>query len=191
MKPLILLLLTATLTFAGPKIAVVDVEKIFKHLHVSLDSEKEFQERNEILRKNERFEALNKTDRKLKKLAAKVRDQNLDEKQRDLALAEFQTLSNEYRALANDLEQFLATETNKLRQAEVERTETILAQIRNEVNQVGKEEKFDLILETGGNTSSQLPAVIYLRNGIDITEQVLHRLNSGNIGNRIPEKPSE
>ena len=55
--------------------------------------------------------------------------------------------------------------------------EELMVEVRAAINVISETEGVDLVLENSGNTSSQTPAIIYIRESIDLTEKVITLLN--------------
>lgn len=175
----ILLLFLGTLAAtAKPKIAYVNMDVILTNYYRKAMVEKDVQDRIEALKSSPRVLAVQEMDAKLKELADTVRDKTQKEATRETAAEEFNSISIEYPALMEEMEQFLTEEKRKATTELVETIEDIQAEVRAEISAIGKSEGYDLILERGGKTSSQVSPIIYLRDGTDLTEMVLSRLNA-------------
>lgn len=130
------------------------------------------------LKNNPRVLAVRDLNTKLSELAAIVRDDSQPEEDRKIAAEEFNATSVEYQSLAKEMELFMAEEQRKATKQMVEAIEALMEDVRERVSEIGKSEGYDLILEIGGLTSSQTSPIIFLRNGTDISELVLERLNA-------------
>ena len=185
----LLFLLSSLDSFAKPKIGVVDIEKIFADYHNKLEIEKDIQTRIEALKTSPRVLAVQETDTKLKELAATVRDKKLAPETRELAGKEFNSIAMEHQSLVQEMEQFLSSEKNQATRELVEALEKVIAIVREEISAVAQEEGCDLVLETGGATSSQISPIIYLREKTDLTALVLSkRLNKDAPAEAQPSK---
>lgn len=161
-----------------PKIATVDIESLFSRYHRKTVVENEMQAKINALKNNPRVLAVRDLNTKLSELAAIVRDDSQPEEDRKIAAEEFNATSVEYQSLAKEMELFMAEEQRKATKQMVEAIEALMEDVRERVSEIGKSEGYDLILEIGGLTSSQTSPIIFLRNGTDISELVLERLNA-------------
>ncbi len=134
-------------------------------------------ERIDKLKLNPRVTAVTQLDQTLKELAARVRNEELPQEERDTAAEEFKSLSVEYQSLAKEMDDFLFKEKKKATENLVETIEELIALTRVKVNEIAKEEGYDLVLEVGGHTSTQVSSIIYLRSGTEITQLVTDRIN--------------
>lgn len=175
---LLLALLFAPIASAKPKIAVVDIDTIFTGFSRKLTVEKEVANKIEALKQSPRVLAVQEMDTKLKELAATVRDKTKDPETRELAAEEFNSLAIEHQSLLQEMEKFLQEEKLKATRQLVDTVEKLIGEIRAEISRVGKEQNFDMVLEVGGRSSSQVSPIIYLREKTDLTSLVLERLNA-------------
>jgi len=59
----------------------------------------------------------------------------------------------------------------------VRQTKKLLDNIRAVVRRIAGENGYDVVMETGGTTSSQVSTLIYIRDATDITDRVIAELN--------------
>lgn len=175
---LLLLLLGSATATAKPKIAYVNMDRIFIGYFRKAAIEKDVKDQIEALQNSPRVLAVQEMDAKLKKLAETVRDKTQTEEVRELAAKEFNSISIEYPALIEEMEQYLNTEKRMATTRLVETIEEIIAEVRAEISALGEAGGYDLVLELEGKTSSQVSPIIYLRDGFDLTDSVLTKLNA-------------
>ncbi|MEM9079327.1 MAG: OmpH family outer membrane protein [Verrucomicrobiota bacterium] len=178
MKALLLLILsTLPLPAEPPKIGYVNIATIFESYDATLESKEDFRSDREEVIKGTRFESLREANRELKELAARVRDEEISPENREIAAEKFNNLSLEYQALMLDFENYLKAEQRRQSLEQLKRAEELLVVIRAEIELLSKNKDYDLVFEIGGLTSSQLSPILYIRDGIDLTQIVLARLN--------------
>lgn len=183
---LVLLLAVGSAHAEGPKIATVNMEELFRKYHRKIAVEERMKTQLEAIKQNPRVTAVRDLNTKLTGLAEVVKDETNPEDDRKIAAEKFNSTSIEYQSLAKELEQFMTIEQRKVTEQMIDSLELLLEEVREQVNEIGKSENFDLVLEVGGLTSSQTSPIIYLRNGTDITKLVLEQLNHG-----APEEAAE
>ncbi|NNC87748.1 MAG: OmpH family outer membrane protein [Akkermansiaceae bacterium] len=166
-------------SLAGPKIATVDVNKLFSSYEVTKEAQAKLDQQREALRNDPRLKVINETIEELKKLRSEIRDEDLPEASRENYFRTFQMKSHELRSLQRDTLQHLEDQKRELNLQMVARTKEILAEISGVVASVGKSAGYDLVLESGGSTSSQVPCLLYIRDATDITDLVLAELQEG------------
>jgi len=180
-KTLVSLILLSSLSLAlaeKPKIATLNLAEVLEKYHRKIASEKELKERITSIQSTPRFAAVQEMNAKLTELAKTVRTPSHSIEVRDAAALEFNATSLEHQSLNKELETFLATEKKAATNAMVTELEAILVEIRTETNNIAVQENYDLVLEVGGQTSSQTSPIIYLREKTDITQMVLSNLNA-------------
>lgn len=166
-------------SLAGPKIATVDVNKLFSSYEVTKEAQAKLDQQREALRNDPRLKVINETIEELKKLRSEIRDEDLPEASRENYFRTFQMKSHELRSLQRDTLQHLEDQKRELNLQMVARTKEILAEISGVIASVGKSAGYDLVLESGGSTSSQVPCLLYIRDATDITDLVLAELQEG------------
>ena len=179
-------LLILTLSLCGlsgvfaekPRIAVVDISTVFSKYYRKIEAEKAMQDRLAEIKVNPRAVAVQELDAKLSELAEMVRDEKNTKEERETAMEEFNSTTIEYRSLAKELENFMSIEQQKVTVSLVDNIEKITTEVRDQVQVIGKEMGYDLVLEVGGVTSTQISPIIYIRDGIDISDEVVTRLNA-------------
>lgn len=154
------------------------MDEIFSNFHRKVEFEKKIQQNIEDLKNSSRVVAVKEVDTRLKELASTVRNKKETAKNRELAAEKFNSLSLEYQSLIIEMDAFLKEERKKATLTLVETVENLIVEIRQEISLIGKEQGFDLVLEQSGKTSSQIPAIIYLRDKTDITAEIIARLNA-------------
>ncbi len=174
---LLFLLLCPLTLAASPRIAVVDMDKIYQGYQRKIEIERQISERLEALKNSPRTQAVQEMDQKMQDLARIVRDKASPIKTREKAANEFNTLAIEHQALIKNVNEHLRKDKLDATEELVETVERLIGEVHKEIVLIGKEKGFDLVLETAGSTSSQTSPLIYIREKTDITQLVLTRLN--------------
>ena len=179
MKTLISLafLLSALAAFAKPSIAVVNVDEVLSKYTRKAELESKFREQLEKLKTTPRVTAAQELDTELKALAQVIQNEKTTTNDREAASAKFKSLRIEYNSLAQEASRFINQEETKLKQKMLFDLEELMVEVRAAINVISETEGVDLVLENSGNTSSQTPAIIYIRESIDLTEKVITLLN--------------
>lgn len=163
----------------APKIAVVSVSKVFDDFVKSKDANKELQA--ERGKRQAYLEVLNGT---LKDLQATAQTLENELPKETLAAArkqeiqaelerkriQIQVQMNEIRSCVNSANTFINEFSNRKRGE-------ILAEIRSEIEAVGKEKKLDFIFDISGLTSTNVPTLVYHSGQNDLTEEIAKKLN--------------
>lgn len=182
MPPRLLILLVSFLMAAGvhaapEAVAIVDVDKLFSEYHVSKAKRGSIESLRERLAEDPRLELITGLKEELTALKNRIRDPQTLVSEKEELFQTFQMKAHELNSLQRDVRQHLLSEQAKIDAELVKLTRELLARIREEIALHAEVEGFELVLETSGTTSSQVPTLLYSRNAIDITEAVLARLN--------------
>lgn len=182
MPPRLLILLVSFLMAAGVQaapeaVAIVDVDKLFSEYHVSKAKRGSIESLRERLAEDPRLELITGLKEELTALKNRIRDPQTLVSEKEELFQTFQMKAHELNSLQRDVRQHLLSEQAKIDAELVKLTRELLARIREEIALHAEVEGFELVLETSGTTSSQVPTLLYSRNAIDITEAVLARLN--------------
>ena len=175
-------LMTGLAVFAeNPKIAVVDMEKIFKGYYKTKINSAKFKKQaatykeyadnlaNSQLKLEEEFRSLrdasqniafSETERESKRLAARDKYRQLQAKQ---------TAQQQY-----DREK-----SSQLKEQYDKMRKELLTEIRKNVAKYAKKEGYVMVLDASGKTMNDIPIIIYYQTNMDITDMILTRINKG------------
>ena len=176
------LLLSTIVTFAADsKIAVVDMEKIFKGYYKTKINSARFKKQaatykqyadnlaSSQLKLEEEFRALrdasqniafSETDRESKRLAARDKYRQLETKQ-------------------NELQQYDREKSAQLKDQYDKMRKELLNEIRKNIAKYSKSNGYSMVLDASGKTMNDIPLVIYYQTEMDLTEIILKRINKG------------
>jgi outer membrane protein len=174
----ILLLSLLPATAAKPKVAVVDAQRAFTEYYATKNAHKKLALAKLALQNDKRLPVIAATEKELQELRTKVRDTTLSEAQREQAFKESEMKAHELRSLQRDTKQFMEGEQQKMNKLLVSVTRKLQVNVQTVITQIAKAGNFELVFESGGNTSSQVPTLIYIREAVDITDVVIDHLNS-------------
>ncbi|MCF7792173.1 MAG: OmpH family outer membrane protein [Victivallales bacterium] len=176
-----LILLVSFSSFAAQKIAVINMDKVFNSYYKTKIENTRIQKQSQVYK--DYLIKLNKAREKLYQEFMRLRDasQNIaysdGEREKNRIAAQ-----NKYRQLqAKDVEikQYNEEKREKL-MAEFKKVKTeILNEIDKVIKSIGIREKYTLILDSSGNSLNSIPSVVYFNKYIDITPEVIKRLNMG------------
>jgi outer membrane protein len=176
------LLLIALEGFAQEsKIAVVDMEKIFKGYYKTKINSAKFKKQaatykayadnlaNSQLKLEEEFRALrdasqniafSETERESKRLAARDKYRQLQTKQ-------------------TELQQYDREKSTQLKKQYDQMRKELLTEIRKNIAKYAKKQHYSIVLDASGKTMNDIPLIIYYQTKMDITEIVITRINKG------------
>ncbi len=161
------------------KVASVNIDKILLHCEAA-DKELFYlkSRRDRYLKdRNSSQKKINALAIELKALQAKVKNKAMPRAERNILLKQRENLIAKYQSLTNEVQQSDDEQTYSTKQNITAATLRILKQCHLEINDYAKTHGYQWVLEKSGRTSSQTSPLIYARNAVDITDDILALLN--------------
>ena len=162
-------------------VASVDVRKIFDAWDYSIDSQKKIGKTKESLEQenNERLTVINQYQMERSKLHQNFKTNqasmsDVDKKKKE---AKFRSLGRDAVALEQDRRDFFEKGKRALASDISSEVKLILDRINQAVQTYALEKKYHMVVETGGHTTRNLPLFVHLEGAVDITDEVIKRLN--------------
>jgi len=165
------------------KIAVLDMEKVFKGYYKTKINSAKFKKQaatfkeyadnlaNSQLKLEEEFKSLRdasqniaftETERESKRLAARDKYRQLQSKQ-------------------SELQQYDREKSAQLKDKYDKMRKDLLTEIRKNVAKYAKESGYGIVLDASGKTINEIPLLIYYKTEMDITDIIISRINKGAI----------
>ncbi len=165
---------------AETKIAVIDMDILFRDYYKTQIAEQNLKKQREAYQGWAK--KLTAAHEKLKKSFETLRNESLNivldetERARRKALAQEKYIQMkqkeaEIRAYAQEKQKTINSDFSKAR------TE-ILNEIRAEVTKIASAQGIDIVLDKSGRTLNNIPSIVYFKQSLNITNQVLKNLNS-------------
>ena len=178
---LLLLFAAVFITFesAAAKIAVVDLEKIFREFYKSRIAEDAIKQQASAYRKY--ADRLNVELQELIRAAQAARSTALNialspaEKQKAEQTAEEKTKA--VRAKEAEIKLFIQERSRDMRRMEMVKRAEILKEIRAEISKRAAAEGYDFVFDCSGRTMNDQPTVLYYPERNNITNSVIRELN--------------
>lgn len=165
---------------AAQKIAVVDMEKVFREYYKSRIAEESIRQQAEVYRAY--LLKLKDELRKLEDEYAVARDESqniaLSEDQRRKASDTARRKTEEIAAKRAEAEKYAVEKNNQMKDMELAKRQAIIEDIKNEIKRRAALEGYDIVLDTSGRTANDFPAVIYHNPAIDLTAELIKSLNA-------------
>lgn len=159
----------------GLKVGVVDLQAVLDNSTRGKSAKEKLQKlglklQEEIQRKRKFKED---REKELQKLRTEIRSQGLvlSQQAREEKAQVFRKQVRELKRFINDTNRFIEDATQEFREKEVRETQRLLSEIRELVQEVGKKEKYELILE--GNEGAAL--VLYFSQSVSLTKKIIER----------------
>ncbi len=172
-------LFTPTQAHAELKVAVVEMQKIFKDYKKTQEADANLKEQMNGYKKerDERMEDYRKLVEQIKGLRDTAQDPSLSEDARTEKNQALEEKVNEARQREREIREFDGT-TQKLFQDQSKRMrDKILEEIQAEIDKFAKG-KYSLVFDKSGMTLNGTPTVIYTEGLTDLTDEILKTLNA-------------
>ena len=162
-------------------IASVDIRKIFDAWDYSIASQKKVAEIKDTLEKenNDRLAVISRYQMERSKLhqTYKQNQKTMSEADKKAMDLKFRSLGRDALALEQDRRDFSEKEKRILANEISSQSKLILDQISQTVQVYALEKKYHMVIEMGGNTTRNVPLFVHLDGAVDITENIIKRLN--------------
>jgi Skp family chaperone for outer membrane proteins len=121
-------------------------------------------------------------EKELQKLRTELRSQGLvlSKKAQEEKAEVFRNQVRELKRFIDDTNRFIEDATQEFREREVRETQRLLQEIRDVVQEVGKQQKYSLILE--GNEGAAL--VLYFSSAVSLTSEIVQRYDQASASKR-------
>ncbi|MFK7909906.1 MAG: OmpH family outer membrane protein [Akkermansiaceae bacterium] len=178
---LVMSILSPILLAEDFKVAKFDVRKIFNEWQYSVESQKKIEDKRAELEEenNVRLATINslqmqrtKMHQEYQKNKAGMSDEDKLEMDR-----KFRSLGRDAMALERDRRDFFQKGRSNLASEITSEANMILDQISEEAQVYALEKKFAMVVESAGETTSNTPFFLHLEGAVDITEELIKRLN--------------
>jgi outer membrane protein len=177
---ILLVALGATSTAAEPKIAVIDLKKVFDSYWKTKQADAQLKERAADLDKARKgmVEDYQKVVEEYKKLVDGANDTALSTEERDKRKTSAEKKLLELKEIEQSINQFDRTSRSTLSEQQGRMRSRILEDVREVINTKAKAGGFTLVLDTAAESSNQTPVLIYSNGENDLSEPVLTELNT-------------
>ena len=164
------------------KVASFDVRRIFNEWKYSIESQKKIEDKREELEEenNARLATINNLQMQRTKLHRDYRKNaaSMTAEQKKEMDMKFRGLGRDAMALEQDRRDFFDKGRRELGNEITTEANLILDRITQAAQVYALEKKFAMVVETGGHTTSNTPFFLHLDGVVDITDELIKRLNA-------------
>lgn len=173
------LFLSSTAVFAADRIAVIDLEKVFRNYYKSRIAEETINQRGEAVRNYlAQLDAqLTALRRDANKLAMNATNLALTEADRIKAEKAAIEARKKVKAKETEIELFVTENRREIKALETGKRAEIMADIQREISRRATAEGYNFVIDRSGKTLNGQPAVLFYPAKNDITDSVLRELN--------------
>ena len=173
------LFLSSTAVFAADRIAVIDLEKVFRNYYKSRIAEETINQRGDAIRNYlAQLDAqLTALRQEANKLAMNASNLALTEADRIKAKNAAVEARKKVKAKETEIELFVSENRREIKELENKKRTEIMADIQRAVSRRATAEGYNFVIDRSGKTLNGQPAVIFYPAKNDITDAVLRELN--------------
>jgi Skp family chaperone for outer membrane proteins len=162
------------------KIGIVDMRKVFDAYYKTVEANKAIT--NELADVKKSIDSMmadaEKTQDALAKANERKNDQSISAEERAKSATVADEKMSELQSMRTDIENFNQRENNRLSEKRRQRIETIVGEIRVDLNALAKKAGYTLVLDKSGETIPGVPTVIYTDGENDMTDALIKDLNA-------------
>ncbi|MGB0992303.1 MAG: OmpH family outer membrane protein [Akkermansiaceae bacterium] len=162
-----------------PKMATVDMQKLFKNYHRTISAQAVFNKEYARIQKgvNERLEVANAKRQMLTANSAELKKEGLSDDERLTKQREQQMMIQELRMIERASQNYSQRERAKIAQQKAASMHGIMNEIKQKVEAHAKANGYDYVFDKSGKNTNQITFFIYLKDAADITASMLKELN--------------
>ena len=179
MAALFALFISAGAFAQGNKIAVVDMEMIFKEYYKTKVADANLKKQAEVFK--EYAEKLNDSLVKLQDEFKKLRDdaQNiaLSDVERESKRLAAQDKYRQAKEKEDEFKQYSTDKQSVLRNQYEDQRAKLLEEIKSVIQRKSVAEGYDIVLDSSGKTLNNIPSIIYFKSTMDLTDVVIKEIN--------------
>lgn len=175
-----LILASSAAPAAPPRVATVRVADVFRQLESTAKANEEIQAKRDALKKDKRQAAIDELTADLELRAKKLAEGGpaIDPATRKKLEQEFLLKRQEAKSLEEDFASYRAEKHREINAEMIAGMRTRLDRIRAAAEKIAKEEGYDWIFDSSGQTNTGVPLMLYAKNPADLTERVLSMLGA-------------
>lgn len=179
-RPLLLLVLTVScIQAADLKFGVVDMSKAFSEFYKTKEAADKFKGNVDKAQKemNDRWSVYKNLMNDMQQLKKDASDPIMTPDARAKKAAEFENKGKELRALEQEIGEAQNRRSGQLKQEDMQIRKGIYDEILVVVRDKAKSESYDFVFDKSGMSLSTVPILIYYKDAVDITDQIIVELN--------------
>jgi outer membrane protein len=180
------ILATLTLGFATSaqaemKVGTLDMNNVFTQYYRTKDAETKLNEARASAKKelDDRLETLKKSMDDINKISADIEKPELSKDAKEKAAKTRDEKVAEARNLDREIAEFRGTRERQLQEQFMRMRKDIVDDIMKVVTVKVKEAQYDLVLDKSGMSIGQIPVIVYSKESMDFSKDIIDTLNNG------------
>lgn len=164
---------------ADLKFGVIDMSKAFSEFHKTKEAAEKFKGNLDKAQKemNDRWSVYKNLMTDMQKLKKEASDPIMTGEARQKKAVEFEEKGKELRTLEQEIGEAQNRRSSQLKQEDMSIRKGIYDEILVVVREKSKTEGYDFVFDKSGMSLSTVPVLIYYKDAVDITDQVIVELN--------------
>lgn len=169
----------AAIAGADVKIGTVDMNRVFSEYSKTKDAQAKYSDAEKAANDdlNNRVETLKKSMEEINRLNSEVQREGLSKEAQDAKKKEIEPKVAAARNLDREIAEFRTAKQKSLQDQFLRMRKDIVDDIMKTVNDMVKERGFDIVFDKSGLSAGAIPVVLYSRDDLDFSNDVLSVLN--------------
>jgi outer membrane protein len=161
------------------KFGVVDMSKAFSEYFKTKEAAEKFKGNLDKAQKemNDRWSVYKNLMTEMQKLKKEASDPIMNQDARQKKAMEFEEKAKELRALEQEIGEAQNRRSSQLKQEDMSIRKGIYDEILVVVREKSKTENYDFVFDKSGMSLSTVPMLVYYKDAVDITDQIVVELN--------------
>ncbi|MEQ1748987.1 MAG: OmpH family outer membrane protein [Prosthecobacter sp.] len=161
------------------KFGVVDMSKAFSEYFKTKEAAEKFKGNLDKAQKemNDRWSVYKNLMTEMQKLKKEASDPIMNQDARQKKAIEFEEKAKELRALEQEIGEAQNRRSSQLKQEDMSIRKGIYDEILVVVREKSKTENYDFVFDKSGMSLSTVPMLVYYKDAVDITDQIVVELN--------------
>ncbi|MFZ0435959.1 MAG: OmpH family outer membrane protein [Chthoniobacterales bacterium] len=164
---------------ADVKIGTVDMNRVFSEYSKTKDAQAKYSDAEKAANDdlNNRVETLKKSMEEINRLNSEAQREGLSKEAQDAKKKEIEPKVAAARNLDREIAEFRTAKQKSLQDQFLRMRKDIVDDIMKTVNDMVKERGFDIVFDKSGLSAGAIPVVLYSRDDLDFSNDVLSVLN--------------
>ncbi|MFV0416192.1 MAG: OmpH family outer membrane protein [Chthoniobacterales bacterium] len=162
------------------KVGIVDMNKAFISFYKTKDAEVKINARRKDAKAelDKRLESLSQAVEEINKLQQEIQRPELSDDARQEKQKVYASRATETRNLDREVAEFRTTQERQIQEQFIRMRKEIIDQIMTVVDDTIKVKAFDLVFDKSGLSMGQVPVVLYSRDDMEFTDDIIKKLNA-------------
>lgn len=164
---------------ADIKVGFVDMNKVFSSYYKTKDAEGKIREVGSAAKKelDDRVEVYKKSREEILKLNEELAKPELSKEAKEKKQKDRDEKISQFNDLEREINEFRTTREKQIQEQMLRMRETIVKDITALIQDKVKKENYDLVLDKSGNSSNNVPLVLFSKDTNDFSDEIITTLN--------------